>query len=574
MQSITDWLRHNFGDMSRVSSRWINPLQLFLEARFRVLIFLISLVTHIPYLFGRYLPRESLKYFSGDENALIRVIERYQGHIASGEWGALLSERLEYGYGFLYYLSYSVLTYPFALLAGDEGILAAGRLLSSVLESATTVLVCMIAKRVGAPAWLTILLGVAMAFTPGLMVIHKPLSAEQFSNFLIVAAAFSALTMPLSSFRNNLFLVSALAGAAISIKLNAALQGGFFAIIILFRLYEERGDLLLSMERVAKKGKAVAVDIGVMIAGLATFFVWNLPILTSAASRENYINWLAIQAESNQNSQRGNVSYTGIQEWWPKIESYFGNNALLPWILLSGLVACAAALFIKKSKDVSFYALLALVWVGVPAAYVILTVKKVWLWYLVLPGLFLLLGPVFLYVVGDRLHRMGLRLFGGGLAVIATLLLVLQIHVAVPDYAAFASQRWRETEREDFVEAEAIRASLTREVTGHLANISMVVDPHLTFPVDEWRDAGATIYSLRLPHISQDLIAEQKPTYLVIRLWGYAHHRGNRRRALADFQKKLEVACNTTGACYDEMARYESSRTIVYRKRPANRKPN
>ena len=166
MQSIRDWLRHYSGDTSRISSKWINPLQLFIEARFRVLIFLISLVTHIPYLFGRYLPRESLKYFSADENALIRVIERYQGHIANGEWGALLSERLEYGYGFLYYLSYSVLTYPFALLAGDEGILAAGRLLSSVLESATIVLVCMIAKRVGAPAWLTILLGVAMAFSP------------------------------------------------------------------------------------------------------------------------------------------------------------------------------------------------------------------------------------------------------------------------------------------------------------------------------------------------------------------------------------------------------------------------
>ena len=348
----------------------------------------------------------------------------------------------------------------------------------------------------------------------------------------------------------------------------------FFAIIVLFRLYKERGDLFLSTERVAKKGKAVAVDIGVMIAGLATFFVWNLPILTSAASRENYINWLAIQAESNQNSQRGNVSYTGIQEWWPMIEVYFGNNALLPWILLSGLVACVAALFIKKSKDVSFHALLALVWVGVPATYVILTVKKVWLWYLLLPGLFLLLGPVLLFVVGDRLRGIGHRLWGGSLSAIATLLLILQIYVAVPDYAALASQRWQETKRADFVDVEAMRTSLTHEIAGHLDETSMIVDPQLTLPVEEWRAAGANVDVRHLPNISEKLITTQKPTYLVIRLWGYAHHRGDRKKALSDFEAKIEASCTRGGPCYDEWARYDPSRTIVYRKRNINSDAN
>ncbi|MDF1836181.1 MAG: hypothetical protein P1U62_15085, partial [Alteraurantiacibacter sp. bin_em_oilr2.035] len=332
-----------------------------------------------------------------------------QSHFASAEWGALLSERLQYGYGFLYYITYSVFTYPFALLAGDEGILAAGRLLSSSFESATIVLVCMIAKRFGAPAWLIVLLGIAMALTPGLMVIHKPLSAEQLSNLLIVAAAYSALTMPLASLRRNLFLISTLASAAISIKLNAALEGLFFAALIFFRLYTERIDFWLSAERAAAKVKTFAVDCSVMIAGLLTFFIWNLPILLSPASRENFFSWLVIQAQSNQNSQRGNILYKGIEGWWPKIDTYFGDNNLLFWILLSGFVAIFLGLFIKKSKDLSFYALLALIWVCVPATYVILTVKKVWLWYLLLPGLFLLLGPVLLYVMGVRLRSMGRR---------------------------------------------------------------------------------------------------------------------------------------------------------------------
>jgi hypothetical protein len=550
----------------RVPFEWLNALQLFAKASYREIIFLVSFIAHIPYLFGRYLPREKLTYFSGDENALIRVIERYQSHMAAGNWGALFSEKLEYGYGFLYHLSYSVFTYPFALLAGDEGILAAGRLLSAAFESATIVLVCMIARRVGAPIWLTILLGVAMAFTPGLMVIHKPLSAEQLSNLLIVGAAYSALTMPLSSLRKNLFLVSMLAAAAISIKLNAVLQGLFFALIILFRLYEARIDFLLSKQPIAERAKTLAIDCSVIASGLATFFVWNLPIVHSSASRDNFFDWLIIQAESNQNSQRGSFDYRGIHQWWPKIDQYFGDNSLLPWILLSGLVACIVSLLLKKSRDVSAYSLLALIWVGVPASYVILSVKKVWLWYLVLPGFFLFLGPVFLYVAGNRLCEKGAAILGRCLAATGVLLLIAQVYVAIPDYAAFAGERWSETNRPDFIEAEIMRASLTQEVDGKLRSISMIADPLLTLPVEEWRREGAAISIMRLPAISEKLIANQRPDYIIIRYWGYAHHQGNRQKALADFRAKLKTSCETVNACYEEAARYELSKTIVYRK--------
>lgn len=540
-------------------------LQRFFDLHGLTVVFLASVTAHIPFLFGRYLPRESLKYFSADENALIRVIEDYQDHIMNGHWWALLTERLEYGYGYLFYLSYSILTYPFALMAGDEGVLAAGRIISMLLESGAIIMVCLIAKRLAAPAWLAALIGVAMAFTPGLMVMHKPLSAEPLSNFLIVAAAWCVLAMPLQSFRKNLFLISALAGAAISVKFNAAMEGVFFAVAILIRLWRERAGLFRTALKTADKVRTIAIDFGVMAAGLLTFLLWNVPIMLSASSRDNFIGWLVIQAQSNQNSQRGKVNYRGVDAWWPKIDAYFGDNVLLPWLLLSGVAALIIGLILKKGKDISLYAFLALLWLSIPAAYVILTVKKIWLWYLTLPALSLLLGPALLYVAARRLCDEGRRIWGDVASTAAIVLLVAQIWTALPDYAAFASIRWQETERPDFIEMEAMRATLTNEVAGKLDKTSMIVDQRVTLPVDAWREAGADIKVNYLPTITVDLIKDVKPDYIVIRHWAYAHHRGNREKALADFNAKLETACQTAQACYEEHWRFDQSKTIVFK---------
>ena len=536
--------------------------------RYRAIISVVSMLAHLPFIFGRYLPRESLTYFSGDENALIRIIERYQAHMTQGHWGALLSERLDYGYGYLFYLGYSVFTYPFAIMAGDEGILAAGRLISTLFECGTILLICMMARRLGAPAWLAVLLGVAMAFTPGLIVMHKPLSAEQLSNFLIVSAAWSALAMPRRSLRGNLLLISVLAGAAVSVKFNAALTGVFFVVIVLFRIYQERVALLRSAENFSVKMRTLAVDFTIMISGLLSFFLWNFPIVVSEQSRNHFAGWLLRQAESNQNSQRGAVNYQGMYEWWPQIDVYFGDIILPPLLLISCLGACVIGLLLKKGKDLSFFALLTLLWIVVPAAYVILTVKKIWLWYLVLPGLFLLLGPALLYIAGKRLREAGAHGWGGAVASAGVLLLIAQIWAAAPDYGVLASERWGETNRSDFVEMEAMRVTLTDEVVDSLNQTSMIVDPRTTLPVEAWRKEGARITARLLPDITQNMIAERKPDYIVIRYWGYAHHRGNIKKALADFDAKLQAVCRTDNLCYEEHKRYQLSRTLIFKLKP------
>lgn len=537
----------------------------FFDRRYRTIVFIASFIAHIPFLFGRYLPRESLKYFSADENALIRVILKYQEHISRGDLASLLTEQLYYGYGYFFYLSYSILTYPFAALAGDEGVLAVGRLISAFLEGGTIVLVCMIVRRLGVHAYVVVLMGAAMAFTPGLIVMHKPLSAEQLSNFLIVLAAYVAFAMPLRSFRGNLFLISVLAVGAISVKFNAALQGLFFAIVVLTRMYQERNALLSAGQQLGEKFRTIIADVAVLAAGFFTFFLWNLPIAISGRSRGDFFNWLVIQFESNQNSQRGKVNYRGIQEWWPKIDAYFGDNVVLPWLLLSAGAAGIIGLFLKNGKNVAFYSFIGLVWIVVPAAYVILTVKKIWLWYLVLPGFCLLLGPTCLYAAGQRLHEAGARLRGTLGEAFSVSLLIAHLWAVVPDYAAFASERWRETERPDFVEMEAMRAAMTREVAGKLDQTSMIVDQRVTLPVDAWRTAGADISVRYLPDVSEEFITDMKPGYIIIRLWGYAHHRGNRQQALAEFQAKLDRVCAEADLCYQQSAQYELSKTLVYK---------
>ncbi len=536
-----------------------------LDRRYRFIVFLMSFVAHVPFLFGRYLPRESLKYFSADENALIRVILRYQEHIRGGDWAALLSERLEYGYGYLYHLSYSILTYPFAEMAGDEGILAFGRLISTVLECGTVVFVCVIVRRLGVHAYVAVLVGVAMAFTPGLIVMHKPLSAEQLSNFLIVASAWAALAMPLQSFRTNLFLVSTLAGAAISVKFNAALLGPVFAGIILTRIYLHRGAMLASVKLHSKNIRIIAADFAVLAAGLGTFFIWNLPILVSARSRGHFLDWLVVQYESNQNSQKGKVNYRGIEEWWPKIDLYFGDNTLLPWLLLSAVVAGIIALFLKNGKTIAGFSIVSLLWVIAPSAYVIFSVKKIWLWYLVLPGFFLLVGPACLYATGQRLYTAGARMAGAFAGLAAVSFIVAHLCAVLPDYANFATQRWQETERPDFLDMEAMRIAVTREIEGNLSQTSIIVDTRVTLPLDEWRGNGAKISARPLPSVSEDIIVRMKPDYIIIRHWGYVHHHGNRKKALAEFQAKLDSVCEKKNLCYAEHQRYDLSKTLVYK---------
>lgn len=547
-----------------LASGLMQLLYAFMERRYRTIVFAASMVAHIPFLFGRYLPRESLKYFSADENALIRVIERYQDHIATGHWWSLLTEKLEYGYGYLFFLPYSAATHPFALIGGDEAVLAAGRLISALFASATILLVCAIARRMGASVWATALMGVVMAFTPGLIVMHKPLSAEQLSNFLIVAAAWAAFAMPLMSLRRNLFLISALAAAAISVKFNAALQGVFFAVIVLVRIFEARSALLVSSAAFIEKTKVLLNDAVVMIAGLMTFFVWNLPIVLSRDSRTDYFDWLIVQAQSNQNSQRGKLNYQGVHEWWPKIDAYFGDNRLLALLLLAAVAAAALGLLLRQAK-ITLHAALIFVWIAIPASYVVLTVKKIWLWYLVLPGLFLFLGPVLLDVCGRKLRASGNTLSGVAASSIGVGLLVLHLAAALPDYAAFSSQRWRETERPDFIEMEAMRAMLTNEISNDLPKTSLIVDQQVTLPIDAWRAAGVRIDVKYLPDLTEELLSTKRPDFLVIRYWGYAHHRGNIKRALAQLNAKLNGSCQNHSVCFEELARFEKSRTIIFK---------
>lgn len=549
--------------------RWLSFVQSFLEKRLGLVIFCIAMIAHLPFIFGRFIPYESLAYFSADENGLISIIMRYQGHIDRGDWGALSSERLEYGYGYLFYVLNAFLTYPFYQFGGDLGVLAAGRSICAILESASVLLICLMLRRIGVSTLFVLLVGIAMALTPGLIVMHKPLSAEQYSNFLIVLAAFVALFLTSHKFRRGLFIVSVLVGAAISLKLNAALAGSFFALVVLFYVFKYRFSSDIQKLGNIAVYRTVGLDFAVIIAGLSTFFLFNLPILVSEASWDSYLMWIERQFASNATSHAGRTPYAGMIAWWPRINEYFGALNLLPYVLGSACVASVLGAFFAKSRQVAAFSALSLVWVLIPSLYVLFSVTKIWLWYLFLPGLMLLAGPACLHAIGTHLFDNKRPIFGISLMAFSVALIGIYIQAAWPDYSRFAKHRFAESQRADFVEIENIKIQVMADISQRGLKpdgLQIVTDPYTTLPLRRWRAGGAKVRRILAAELTYEIIAEDKPDYLIARFLTFAQIRGDREGTRKRVQEHVDRLCAEQQICYEKMIDGPASYTVVFRR--------
>lgn len=522
----------------------------FLDQNLLACVFTCTFFLQIPLLFGRYDLIERVKYFSQDEFAFVQTIMRYQNHLVDWDLVALFTETMDHSYGFVFYLTYAVVTLPSYFLGGELGVLAAGRFTSAVFQSLTFVWLVKLARLFQPTSLFLLIYAVAMALTPVFLIVHKPLSAEQISIFILTVAA-SKLIVD-STEKVSLTLVACCVGLSLSIKLNGALEGLFFALMVPYVLFLRGNSVRQATQKTIFWG----------LTALVVFAAANTPVIFSESSRAVFFGDLLKQFASAGNSQRGAIYYSGIADWMAVISEFVGNIWLTAALI--SMMGGASFLFFKlRLYGLAVRAFAMLTWVIVPTAFCLVFVQKAWIWYLSLPALFaLMVLPMINGLPRSLTLRVDKPIVKQSLTALSYVLLATHIAYAVKDYETVMAKKWSEVAGLAYIEMNVVSDSIY--IRALKKNYTFLYsDRYDTLPSTKLASQGIRVVRrYPLEHTLDDLLMHE-PDMILVNFAGYRRHLGQKSQTIEKFSNLLSDACER-GICYEKFSCGTENHIVVY----------
>jgi len=356
-----------------------------------LIILVLVLVHTVPLISIRLSDASYLQPFSADEIIFYKHINLLINDILSFNIHEVLSFSTKATYGYPFWFLYAFLSIPITIIPDSfSSTLISFRVISMLFLSGTIFLIFLINYKLTESKIISFVFALILLLMPSFYGSHKFFSAEFMGLFFVVLSTYFLLIDKLDLKRNfYLAIVSVL--VASSIKLNALTFGFIFILYMGFASY--KNNFKVPILYILLKSIIIAI-ITLFICNINLFFDNNLYL---------YLEQIKYQLESNATGHFGAFDIYPIKKqinlWLFQGDQSITNTFFNIYILIFTVISYFIAIFIFYKKHYYIKSIMIFLYLTIymgGSLYIILTIPKIWNWYLNFYFTFSMIGVVVL----------------------------------------------------------------------------------------------------------------------------------------------------------------------------------